>query len=552
MTLTRIGRYEIQEELGRGAMAVVYKAVDPLIGRVVAIKTIRLEHNMGMKRDELRKRLYREAQSAGGLNHPNIVTIYDIGEEGDLTYIAMEYIEGESLDNWMARHPIAPLDQTLAIVEQMASGLDYASVRGIIHRDIKPGNILLTGDCRPKIADFGIAKFTSSDLTMTGVIMGTPSYMSPEQATGKDLDGRSDLWSLGVIFYEMLTGERPFAGSNPTTIIYKIVHEEPIPPRKINVTLHPSFDFIISKMLSKDPAQRYQSCLDFIRDLKNYQNLGIIERAAPATAAMTAATTAATAALPTPQPTAELKPRRSYVLHVITAVLVVAIAVLSYFLYQQVRKSQPPAPDTKQITQSPGSATKGAEPPPVPAPERPKPPQGPPEEAKKEEPSPRVLLARVQIRFSGPEYSATLFDGARRLGEITPRSSSIQLPAGTYNFRVASEEVYLNRQMDRVKLEADQVHPILLPGLGSAYMELPNDAYDGCEILLDGRKLPTPYPAQIPKLAAGKHRLVFRWNGGKYSGTDFSSNFMVLENHHILITADPKSSQVQVVTQPSR
>jgi serine/threonine-protein kinase len=549
MTLTNIGRYEIQEELGRGAMAVVYKAVDPLIGRVVAIKTIRLEHNMGMKRDELRKRLYREAQSAGGLNHPNIVTIYDIGEEAEITYIAMEYIEGESLDSWMARHPIAPLDQTLSIVEQIASGLDYASVRGIIHRDIKPGNILLTGDCRPKIADFGIAKFTSSDLTMTGIIMGTPSYMSPEQATGKDLDGRSDLWSLGVIFYEMLTGERPFAGSNPTTIIYKIVHEEPTPPRKINVTLHPSFDYILGKMLHKDPTQRYQGSAEFIRDLRNYQNLGLMYSPSAPTVAMSAL---ATAALPPPTPTAAIKPQRSYILHAVTALLVVAITVLSYFLYEQSRKPATPSPETKLAAQNPGPETKAVAPPPVPVSEKPAAVEPAPKETKKAEAPPKAAPARVQIRFSAQEYAATIYDGTRRLAEINPGASTVSIPAGTYKFRIASNEVYLDRDMGKVTLESDHVHPIVLPGLGSAYIELPNDAYSGCEILLDSKMLPTPYPAQIPKLAAGKHRLVFRWSGGKYSGTEFSSNFMALENNHILVTGDPKTSQAQVVTQSSR
>ncbi|MBM3791683.1 MAG: serine/threonine protein kinase, partial [Acidobacteria bacterium] len=279
MTLSRIGRYEIERELGRGAMAVVYRAQDPLIGRVVAIKTIRVEGGTGMEEEQLRQRLYREAQSAGNLNHPNIVTIYDIGQEGELSFIAMEFVDGETLEHWLSHHPIPPLEQTLAIIEQVASGLGFAAARGIIHRDIKPGNILLDPDLRPKIADFGIAKLSLSKMTQTGAVMGTPSYMSPEQAMGHELDGRSDLFSLGIIFYEMLTGERPFSGTNPTTIIYKILHEDPVPPRALNVTLHSGIDGIVRRMLCKDPALRYQECGEFIRDLKNYRNLGAAPKA---------------------------------------------------------------------------------------------------------------------------------------------------------------------------------------------------------------------------------------------------------------------------------
>ena len=275
MTMEHIGRYEVVKELGTGAMAVVYKAVDPLIGRTVAIKTIKIDASVGLEHAELRQRFYREAQNAGNLNHPNIVTIYDIGAEGNVDYIAMEFVEGESLQDWMVKNPIPPVEQTVAIIEQIASGLDYAASHGIIHRDIKPANILLTLDMKAKIADFGIAKISTSKFTQTGAVIGTPSYMSPEQAMGKTLDGRTDIFSLGVIFYEMLTGEKPFTGTNPSTIIYKILHEEPVQPQQLNVTLHPAFNEIVGRMLAKDPDKRYQSCSQLIHDLKNYSSLEI-------------------------------------------------------------------------------------------------------------------------------------------------------------------------------------------------------------------------------------------------------------------------------------
>lgn len=566
MTVSHIGRYEVERELGRGAMAIVYKAVDPVIGRIVAIKTIRIEHDlMGMKYEELRQRLYREAKSAGSLNHPNIVTIYDIGEEGDVTYITMEYVEGESLDHWMSRYPIAPLDQTLSIVEQVASGLDYAAVRGIIHRDVKPGNILLTTDGRPKIADFGIAKLSMSDITQTGVIMGTPSYMSPEQAMGKTLDGRSDMWSLGVIFYQMLTGEKPFAGSNPTTIIYKIVHEDPVPPRKINTTLHPGFDHLVQKMLAKDPEGRYQTCSQLIQDLRNYTRLSSPTPEALPTVAMPSSVTPPVPA-PSPTPTTgsmpEFKPQRNYFLPVATFALIAAIVMLGIFMYQQTFRdrqtpvAQQPAPGVTQPVgpqKGPETPTKG-----VAGPDKETEPEKKAEEPKKEEapkkepPVVKVAPARVEARFSGPSYGAVLYDGSRRLSSFSS-TSEIQVPAGEHRFRVVSEDVHLDLQVGSVSLEPNQVYPLSLPGLSSAYIELvPNDAYEGCEILLNGQKLPTPYPAAIPRLAATRHRLAFRWNSGRYLDKEFNVDLEARQNHHVLILGDPRSGQAQITQQPRR
>ena len=270
--MQQIGRYEIIEELGKGAMGLVYKAMDPNIGRTVALKTMRLDVH-GLEHNELLGRFKNEARAAGTLNHPNIVTIYDAGEHEGIFYIAMEFIEGRSLQEILVDNRVVPVDQVLSIARQVCAGLDYAHQHGVIHRDVKPANIMLTANGLAKIMDFGIAKAGGS-LTSTGQVLGTPNYMAPEQIKGKPLDGRSDLFSLGVILYEMLTGEKPFVGQNVTTIIYKIVNENPIPPRELDVSIHPGLSAVITKALSKAAEERYQTGADLARDLENYKSFG--------------------------------------------------------------------------------------------------------------------------------------------------------------------------------------------------------------------------------------------------------------------------------------
>src|SRR5689334_1298146 len=272
MSLQTVGRYEITGELGRGAMGVVYKALDPTIGRTVALKTMRLDVH-GLDAQEMVRRFQNEARAAGVLNHPNIVTIYDAGEEDGIFYIAMEFIEGTTLHEVLTEQRVLATDEVLQLTRQISRGLDYAHSNGIVHRDIKPANIMITGNGTVKIMDFGIAK-SGGQVTNTGQVLGTPNYMSPEQVKGRPLDGRSDLFSLGVILYEMLTGEKPFVGQNVTTIIYKIVNENPITPRDLDVTVHPGLSAIVTKALAKAPDDRYQSGADLVRDLENYKLAG--------------------------------------------------------------------------------------------------------------------------------------------------------------------------------------------------------------------------------------------------------------------------------------
>jgi serine/threonine-protein kinase len=281
-TLTKAGRYEITGEVGRGAMGVVYRANDPFIGRTVAIKTLQLsEQGSGLTREELLNRFQTEARAAGLLTHPNIVVVYDAGEEEGLFFITMELVEGKSLQALLDSGQLFPLPRVLRIMEQACSALQFAHDRNIVHRDIKPANLMLTPDDTVKVTDFGTAKILQfGTVNQTAHVMGTPSYMSPEQVKGKVVDGRSDIFSLGVLLYEMVTGEKPFPGQNITTVIYKIVNEEPVAPRQLDPSIHPGLNAIILKSLAKEPSQRYQHCRDLIEDLRNYRSLVAVENPA--------------------------------------------------------------------------------------------------------------------------------------------------------------------------------------------------------------------------------------------------------------------------------
>ena len=274
--VTKAGRYEIVGELGRGAMGIVYKAVDPVIGRTVAVKTIRLsEEGTGLSRPELLTRFQTEARAAGLLTHPNIVVVFDAGEEDGLYYITMELVEGKSLQALLDGGHAFPLPRTLRIMEQTCSALQFAHERNVVHRDIKPANLMLTPDDTVKITDFGTAKILQfGTMQQTSHVMGTPSYMSPEQVKGRAVDGRSDIFSLGVMLYEMITGEKPFPGQNITTVIYKIVNEDPVPPRQVDPSLHAGISAVVMRALAKEPEHRYQSCREMLEDLKNYRALG--------------------------------------------------------------------------------------------------------------------------------------------------------------------------------------------------------------------------------------------------------------------------------------
>ena len=299
-TVTKAGRYEIVGELGRGAMGVVYKATDPVIGRTVAVKAIRLSsEGTGLSRAELLARFQTEARAAGLLTHPNIVVVFDAGEEDGLYYITMELVEGKSLQALLDDGHAFPLPRVLRIMEQACSALQFAHERNVVHRDIKPANIMLTADDTVKVTDFGTAKILQfGTVQQTAHVMGTPSYMSPEQVKGRAVDGRSDIFSLGVMLYEMLTGEKPYPGQNITTVIYKIVNEEPVPPKQVDPAIHAGISAVVMKALAKDPDARYQSCREMLEDLHNYRALASVSGSPNSTMGINGENVNATMALP--------------------------------------------------------------------------------------------------------------------------------------------------------------------------------------------------------------------------------------------------------------
>jgi serine/threonine-protein kinase len=262
-----LGRYTILGELGRGAMGVVYKASDPMLNRTVAIKTINVAADPE-ERAEYEKRFYQEAKAAGGLSHPNIVTIFDIGQAGDVVYMAMEFVPGNELKSLLASRLVEP-QAALDIGAQVAEGLAYAHERGIVHRDVKPANIMVVRGGPAKIMDFGIARMRQSDVkTQTGMLLGSPKYMAPEQLLGGAVDHRCDIFALGTVIYEMAVGASPFSGDDITQIMFQIVNAAPPAPSAIHAGLPPMLDLVLARALAKNPESRYQDARELAADLR--------------------------------------------------------------------------------------------------------------------------------------------------------------------------------------------------------------------------------------------------------------------------------------------
>jgi len=354
-----IGKYEIRRELGHGAMGVVYEAYDPAIKRVVALKTIRADQLSGEQADTVIARFRREAQAAGRLNHPNIVSIYDFGEDAGVWYIAMEMVQGRELKACFDAEERFKIGDVVRLMSQILAALDYSHKQGVIHRDIKPANIFLLDDGSVKVADFGIAHIESSNLTQVGTVLGTPSYMSPEQIMGLPVDGRSDLFSTGVILYQFLTGERPFAGS-ATTTMQKVLKEDPLPPSTLNVQLPAALDAVVRKAIAKRAEERYQSAQEFANALREAAP-GAAAPAAIAAAApgphadatvMNAITTPAPP-IASPRPATVEAPSRSVLVPVAVVVAVLVVGAGAWLVMQ---RQSPGMATTAQSATSAGQA----------------------------------------------------------------------------------------------------------------------------------------------------------------------------------------------------
>lgn len=265
-----LGRYKVLKELGRGSMGVVYLGKDPTIQRFVAIKTMRLDEitDDGTLQN-VKARFFREAESTGRLSHPNIVTIFDAGEEDNLGYIAMEMIQGTTLKQWSRKPNLLPLEKVVSILATVADAMDYAHQQGVVHRDIKPANIMLTTEEVVKIMDFGIAKMATSSRTQTDIVLGTPMYMSPEQIAGKKVDGRSDIFSLAVVMFELLTGRPPFTADNVSALLFAVAHTPHPSLKSIRPDLPPLVKKILDRALQKDPALRHRRAGEFAAELRS-------------------------------------------------------------------------------------------------------------------------------------------------------------------------------------------------------------------------------------------------------------------------------------------
>ena len=336
--ITQLGKYEIRRELGRGAMGVVYEAFDPMIKRRVALKTIRPDQLATERPDDVVARFRREAQAAGRLSHPNIVSIYDCDEDNGTWFIAMEFVDGRELKEAFANDERFRPAEIERIMAQILAALEYSHRHGVVHRDIKPANIFLLADGTVKVADFGIAHIESSNLTQVGTVVGTPNYMSPEQIMGLPVDGRSDIFSTGVILYQFLTGERPFAGSSTTTM-QKVLKEEPLPPSTLNVQLPPAIDAVVRKALAKRADERFQTGQAFADALRAAMPAALSpystasadpDATLPSGASIESPSSSPTAVAPTaPPPLPASQPSQSSAIAIVAGIGLIGIAALA-------------------------------------------------------------------------------------------------------------------------------------------------------------------------------------------------------------------------------
>jgi serine/threonine-protein kinase len=552
-------------------MGVVYHAIDPNIGRPVAIKTI----NLGavLKPDEqerMRERLFREARSAGILSHPGIVTIYDVEQQGDLAYIAMEYVDGPTLDQLLSQPQVMPPERMFSILAQTAVALDYAHGKGIVHRDVKPANIMIAANGTAKITDFGIAKITASEqFTMTGSIVGTPHYMSPEQVQGQAVDGRSDQFSLAVIAFEMLTGEKPYTGEHLTTVVYKIVAEEPPPPHRINASLGTGIESVLRKGLSKKPDARYASCTEFIDALEQACAANKGWQSLPRGGSLNAPTVTdkqfARAALPpsrrprraelTASGTTERTPRRSGFLPFLAAILMAAalLAVVAWevkptWLLNSIGSAEkppapaesptPPTPVPTPTPTPPRASTPAAVEPPAESKPSPMPPvtDSNPPAAADEKPAqpdaaatppaksapraetparhpavPRSIAGPQEITVvSSPKGAVATLDGQTDTACATP--CTLEAAPGRHSLELVKSGYGVERRDVDVGSSAVELPAVVMRAVQGTLMLSSDPA--GAAVLVNGKRQPEATPTQI-QLAPGSYSVTVEWKDGK-------------------------------------
>ena len=574
-TLTKAGRYQIVGELGRGSMGVVYQGFDPIIGRTVAIKTMLPEGLSPQEFEEYKTRFQREAMAAGILAHPNIITVYDFGEDNGVLYLAMEFLEGQSLENIVQEQTILPIEAILPIYDQVCSALDHAHRNMVVHRDVKPANIMILHNGLVKMTDFGIAKMMAMGMTQAGQILGTPNYMSPEQVKGRQIDGRSDIFSLGVILYELVTGEKPFGGQNITTVIYKIINENPIPPRELDASIPAGLSYVISKALAKSVDERYQTCRELAEDLRNYKNLGnagvvpdaavVVDKPASVEAPAPAEKPAPVEkqvpieipevsrlitppppppatppkpirtsfdetpigssfdapAIPLPAPRKESSPQFVWV---IGALLLVAIAVgIGYVVVRQRHKSVPPVVTEAVVTAPPEQTPPTLATPVAPVPAAPAPvtapepaPSAVPEANTRERVTPPAAAKVGQLMVTANVDGAMIsVDGRSDPTWVTPHTISDITP-GTHNIEI-SKDGYESSQQS-VTVAAGQTAN-MTANLSAPRAEFGvNTKPPGIEVFIDGKSY-GPSPIRTT-LAAGQHTYsVVQPGGTPYQNT---------------------------------
>jgi serine/threonine-protein kinase len=510
-TARKVGKYEITEEVGVGGFGIVYKAWDPFIQRWVALKTCNATES------EATQRFFREAQLAGALQHPNITLIYDFGIDGGTPYFVQEFLGGTDLDDLMASRTLT-LDGVLAVLLQVCSGLEYAHSKGIVHRDIKPANVRVLEDGTVKIMDFGIAKSlqTDSQLTQTGVALGTAGYLAPEQLAGRPLDPRTDLFSLGVMGYEMVTGARPFAGPNLSNVIYQILNQEPVPLRQRKPDCPERLERAILRTLAKDPDDRFRSVREFAGELKEIlaalpargqggraeTTTAMVREELARLAAQPGRVTAATQLaarpldrIPTSTVAEDRGARHGRTLAILAAVVLVAAGVAAWLYFHGSASSRTPA----------GTSAAGRE-------SLPAAPSTPPTQPPAPTAVPTPVSVEVEL-FADPPAEVTV-DG-RSLGRI--QSTRVTLTVGTHTIRERIPGYREDTREVEVK-EAGQTIALRLPPFG--LLTVVNDfgaPVQGAQVYLDGHAI-GPLPVLDRKVEAGGHELKVTWpDGSGYS-----------------------------------